>query len=95
MSVSLPFFDGSVRLKTMVSFAPWYEADIYLDSNRSSGGLYHEEYTSTAVMFASIPNYTDFRAGSDDIDGENDGIRHLSSSTISSENLMRYYIFQS
>lgn len=35
-------------------------ADIYLNTNRSSEELYHEEYTNVAVIFASL---TDYRLG--------------------------------
>lgn len=40
-------------------------AEIYLDVNRSSKELYHEEYKNVAVMFASVVDYI-----TDDVDDQ-------------------------
>ncbi|XP_076322312.1 adenylate cyclase type 2-like isoform X2 [Tachypleus tridentatus] len=57
----------------LINILPTHVADLYLNNGKPEG-LYHEEYSSVAVMFASIPNYMDFY--SENVMNE-DGLRCL------------------
>lgn len=45
---------NNILLKNIL---PVHVADLYLNVNRQSGELYHENYDNVAVMFASIVDY--------------------------------------
>lgn len=52
---------GLLNKMLLQNILPAHVADYYLRKDyRHIDELYHEEYTSVAVMFASIPNYMDF-----------------------------------
>jgi len=44
----------------LLNILPMHVADVYLNTRRSNEQLYHEEYQSAAVMFASIQNFRAF-----------------------------------
>ncbi|KAI1285492.1 Adenylate cyclase type 2 [Halotydeus destructor] len=51
---------GFINQILIENILPKHVAENYLHTSHSSGGLYHESYDSVAVVFASIPNYSDF-----------------------------------
>ncbi|CAG0887042.1 unnamed protein product [Darwinula stevensoni] len=48
---------NKVLLENML---PGHVARLFLSRDNTTQGLYHEKYSSVAVMFASIPNYKEF-----------------------------------
>lgn len=51
---------GSINKILLENFLPEHVAEHFLITNRQMADLYHETYSSVAVMFASIPNYKEF-----------------------------------
>ncbi|KAK6629112.1 hypothetical protein RUM43_002929 [Polyplax serrata] len=47
----------SVNLMLLHNILPIHVASVYLNTNRASNDLYHENYDCIAVMFASLVNY--------------------------------------
>lgn len=51
---------GSINKILLENILPAHVAERFLVNNSLTQELYHESYTSVAVMFASIPNYKEF-----------------------------------
>ncbi|XP_064466692.1 adenylate cyclase type 2-like isoform X2 [Ornithodoros turicata] len=51
---------GSINKILLENILPAHVASHFLSNSRLSEELYHERYSSVAVMFASIPNYIEF-----------------------------------
>ncbi|GAB6033409.1 hypothetical protein CHUAL_013169 [Chamberlinius hualienensis] len=51
---------GGINKILLENILPAHVADHFLSGNRKGDELYHDCYNSIAVMFASIPNYTEF-----------------------------------
>lgn len=51
---------GGINKILLENILPAHVADHFLTGNPKTDELYHECYNSIAVMFASIPNYTEF-----------------------------------
>lgn len=56
-----------------IQFFILFTAEVYLNTNRASNELYHENYDCVAVMFASLTNYSLY----DDGDKEFSELRSL------------------
>ncbi|XP_022648435.1 adenylate cyclase type 6-like isoform X2 [Varroa destructor] len=60
--------------KLLSNILPVHIAEYFLSSDHSNEDLYHEQLDNVAVMFASIPNFSEFYV---ELEGNNEGVECL------------------